>query len=469
MIKVYNSLTKKKEEFKAKDSGLVRMYTCGVTVYDDCHIGHGRSLYIFDVIRRYLEYRGYRVNFVRNITDIDDKIINRARELGISWRQLTDKYLNKYRRDLERLGLKPPDYEPKATENIEDMIKSIAGLIDKGYAYPTDTGVYFEVKKFKDYGSLSGQKISQMKDAVRIQADENKKDFLDFALWKVSKDDEPGWVSPWGRGRPGWHIECSVMCQKYLKRETLDIHGGGRDLIFPHHENELAQSMSLSGSPLANYWLHHGLLTICGRKMSKSLGNFVTLAEVLEKYPADVLKLFYLQAHYSSSIDFSWEKMEQAKKAYEHIEILKNKLEGSFEGQKRAAKLSGKANAEVEIYRKCFSDALDDDFNMPKALAVLFDFISHANRELAYCLDDKLDFLVSCRDFLAAIAKVFGFNFISDKSTVMPEEDIMKLIEQRNQHRIKNEFTESDRIRDELLDKGIILEDTKNGTIWRKK
>src|SRR3989338_11256462 len=288
-IKIYNSLSRKKEEFKPLKGKTVKIYTCGVTVYDDCHIGHARSLYIFEVIRRYLKYRGFKVNFVRNITDIDEKIINRARELKINCQELVEKYINKYYEDLAALDIPRADSEPRATENIPAMVKYIEGLIKKEFAYVTESGVYFNVRKFKDYGKLSGQGIDQMLSGCRIEPDEAKEDPLDFALWKISKPDEPSWESLWGAGRPGWHIECSVMSQKFLKTDTLDIHAGGRDLIFPHHENEIAQCEALTGKPFAKYWIHHGLLTINGQKMAKSSGNFVTIQGALRRYHPDVL------------------------------------------------------------------------------------------------------------------------------------------------------------------------------------
>src|SRR3989338_4347881 len=281
-MKVYNTLTRKKEEFVPLNPPNVNIYTCGVTVYDESHIGHARSLYIFDVIRRYLEYKGFKVNFVRNITDIDDKIINRANELKIDWKELVKKYITRYYEDLELLGIQKGDFEPRATENIDDMIKYIKRLIDKGYAYAANTGVYFSVRKFAGYGKLSGQGIDQMLEGVRKDPDETKEAPIDFALWKISEPDEPFWESPWGKGRPGWHIECSVMSQKFLKQDTLDIHAGGRDLVFPHHENEAAQAEALTGKPFAKYWMHHGLLTINAQKMAKSSGNFVTIKSFME-------------------------------------------------------------------------------------------------------------------------------------------------------------------------------------------
>lgn len=469
MIKIYNSLTKKKQEFIPVEKNHVKFYACGVTVYDDCHIGHGRSLYIFDVIYRYLEFRGYKVKFVRNITDIDDKIINKSRQLGISWKEVADKYIGHYRKDLENLELKPINCQPKATENIKEMINYIKQLIEKEYAYQTDTGVYFSVRKFSQYGKLSGQKIDDILASGRISADENKKDPLDFALWKASKQGEPSWESPWGKGRPGWHIECSVMSQKYLDCETLDIHGGGRDLIFPHHENEAAQAESLSGKNFANYWLHHGLLTIEGEKMSKSLGNFVKISDVLNRYPADVLKLFYLQAHYSSAIDFSWAKMEEAKKAYQHIKILKEKLENYLQGKKDQKEIS-EENDKIKDYRKQFSEVMDDDFNMPKGLAVLFDLINQANKKFAEKASNKKDkSLAGYRQILAKMTNIFGFSFSKKEAAEINSGQINKLIEKRNQCRTEKNFKKADQIRDELAGKGIILEDSKEGTGWRRK
>ncbi|MCF7894649.1 MAG: cysteine--tRNA ligase [Candidatus Omnitrophica bacterium] len=467
MLKIYNSLTKEKQKFEPVQKRVVKMYSCGVTVYDDCHIGHARSLCVFDVIRRYLEFKGYEVNFIRNITDIDDKIINRANKLEVNWKDLSDKYIRRYRKDLERLELKPVVFEPKATENIEAMVDYIKRLIDKGYAYATDTGVYFEVRKFKQYGKLSGQKIDDIRPSVRIESDENKRDPLDFALWKMTKKSKPGWDSPWGKGRPGWHIECSVMSQKYLDADTLDIHGGGRDLIFPHHENEIAQAESLSGKSFANYWLHHGLLTINFQKMSKSLGNFVKISQVLKKYPADVLKLFYFQAHYSSSVDFSWQKMEETQKAYEHIKILKEKLNNYLAGKNLNKELTPGAGSSYQEYKEKFIKVMDDDFNMPRGLAVLFDLINKANGALID--DDKDKKLAGYKLALDQITGVFGFSFWKNKLIGISKDEVDELIALRNQYRKKKQFGKSDQIRNQLLAKGIVLEDTKGKTIWRRK
>lgn len=466
-VYIYNSLTRKKEEFLPLNPPNVNIYTCGVTVYDECHIGHARSLYIFDVIKRYLEYRGFKVNFVRNITDIDDKIINRANELKVSWQDLVKKYIDRYYEDLTKLGIGKAGYEPRATENIPDMVKYIASLIDKGYAYVTQTGVYFSVRKFKDYGKLSGQSIEQMLTGVRKEPDETKNDPLDFALWKKSKQDEPSWESPWCVGRPGWHIECSVMSQKFLKTDTLDIHAGGRDLIFPHHENEIAQGEAKTGKPFAKYWIHHGLLTINGQKMAKSLGNFVTITDALNKYPADVLKIFYLQAHYSSPIDFSWERMEEAKKAYERFCILFQKLDRKF-GTRDFSKLPKGSMGNIKLFREAFEKAMDDDFNTPEALSVLFGMVNECNKILDSGQDDRILMLQYVMRTIMELGDILGLSFKD-----IPEEKsdtwVTIAIAQREQLRKENKYKEADDIRKMLEAKGIILEDTKNGTTWRRK
>ncbi len=467
-IFIYNSLTRKKEEFIPLHPPQVNIYTCGVTVYDESHIGHARSLYIFDVVRRYLKYRGLNVKFVRNITDIDDKIINRAKELKIDWQQLVKKYIDRYYEDLEALGIQRGDFEPRATENISDMIRHIEGLINKGFAYPTDSGVYFNVRKFKDYGKLSGQGIDQMQSGCRIEPDETKQDPLDFALWKISKPDEPSWPSPWGQGRPGWHIECSTMSLKYLKTETLDIHAGGRDLIFPHHENEIAQAESLTGKPFAKYWIHHGLLTINGQKMAKSLGNFITIQDVLNKYPADILKIFYLQAHYSSPIDFSWEKMEEAKSAYERIDILMKKLDRVF-GTRDVGKVVTGGMGAIGQFKDKFVEYMDDDFNTPRALSVLFDMVNRCNKELESDDEYKNFKLHYAMDIIKEISDIFGFAFLKENSTEMSDTKVTIAIAMREQLRKEKKFKEADDIRKNLEEKGIILEDTKEGTTWRRK
>jgi len=466
-IFIYNSLARKKEEFIPLNPPQVNIYTCGVTVYDESHIGHARSLYIFDVIRRYLKYRGFNVKFVRNITDIDDKIINRAGELKIDWQQLVKKYIDRYYEDLEALGIQRADCEPRATENIADMIKHIKGLINKGYAYVTDSGVYFNVRKFKDYGKLSGQGIDQMQSGARIEPDETKQDPLDFALWKKSKEDEPSWVSPWCAGRPGWHIECSVMSQKFLKTDTLDIHAGGRDLIFPHHENEIAQSEALTGKPFAKYWIHHGLLTINGQKMAKSLGNFVTIKDFMNKYEyADMLKLFFLSAHYSHPVDYNDKKIEEAEVALERIMILIDKI-GKDVTKSQSHKVTSEKVEEIEEIKSKFIDAMDDDFNTPQGLAAIFELVNITNKNI-----DNLGFISNAKSLLLELADIFGLElreFISSSSSSSAFGDIGSLIAKRNEARKRGNFQEADNIRKELEGKGIILEDTKDGTTWRRK
>ncbi|MDD5730134.1 MAG: cysteine--tRNA ligase [Candidatus Omnitrophica bacterium] len=460
-IQIYNSLSRKKEEFAPLNPPDLNIYTCGVTVYDDCHIGHARSLYTFDVIRRYLRYRGFKVNFVRNITDIDDKIINRANELKTNWQELVKKYIESYYQDLKTLGIEKADFEPRATENIADMIRYIKGLIDKGYAYVTESGVYFNVRKFSGYGKLSGQSVDEMLTGVRKGSDEAKEDPLDFALWKSSKEGEPFWESPWGNGRPGWHIECSVMSQKYLKTDTLDIHAGGRDLIFPHHENELTQAQALTGKPFAKYWIHHGLLTINSQKMSKSLGNFVTIKDFTAKYNnADLLKLFFLSAHYSHPVDYTDEKIGEAKQALERIMILLDKMEKmSF-----PPKLKNPPFPELEEIKSKFIKAMDDDFNTPQALASVFELVNLANKNI-----DDLDFSSGAYKLFFELAGIFGLEFKKAAAGQSLDSEIEALIDKRDGARKRKDFAESDRLRKELEARGIILEDTKDGTAWRRK
>jgi cysteinyl-tRNA synthetase len=463
-IYIYNSLTRKKEELTPGNPPKVNIYTCGVTVYDESHIGHARSLYIFDVLRRYLKYRNFQVNFVRNVTDIDDKIINRAKETKTDWRDLVKKYIDRYYEDLRDLGIEKGDSEPRATENIPDMIKYIESLVNKGYAYVTDSGVYFSVRKFKDYGKLSGQSIDQMLTGVRKEPDETKDDPLDFALWKKSKPEEPYWDSPWGRGRPGWHIECSVMSQKFLKTDTLDIHAGGRDLIFPHHENEIAQAEALTGKPFAKYWIHHGLLTIDGQKMAKSLGNFVTIKDFIAKHKdADLLKLFFLSAHYSHPIDYTAEKIEEAKQALERILILMGKIGKNVTSHKPQA--TSKKFKEMDEIKNKFISAMDDDFNTPQGLATIFELVNITNKNI-----DDVDFISGAKSLLIELSGILGLGLKKGVGVTDLPEGIAALIERRNLARKNGDFKEADKIRQELEDSGIILEDTKGGeTTWRRR
>jgi len=394
MLKIYNTLTKRKEEFRPLNYPVVNMYTCGVTVYDDCHLGHGRSVYIFETIRKFLIHKGYKVKLVRNITDVDDKIIAKAREWsknkGLSLKEAFDDvrkhYIENYHDDLDAFAIPAADIEPLATENITEMINFIEGLINKGFAYNRGGSVYFSIRKFHDYGRLSGRKVDDLFSGVRIEPDSAKADPLDFALWKKKKEDEPFWFSPFGEGRPGWHIECSVMANKYLGN-TLDIHGGGKDLVFPHHENEIAQSQALWGKKFARYWVHHGLLTINNQKMSKSSGNFITLKEAINKYSSTILKLIYLTAHYRTSLDFSENKIKEAQKLWERIRTfigqLGARLHMNFDKDVLSSAVERKGFSCEEIHNlyEIFIESMDDDFNMPKAFSVVFSLIRLVNED----------------------------------------------------------------------------------------
>lgn len=452
------------------------MYTCGVTVYDDCHIGHARSLYIFDLIRRYLEYRGFKVNFARNITDIDDKIINRANETKVGWDVLVEKYIESYYKDLGSLGINrgilDAKEEPRASRNVEEIKQYIQGLIDKGYAYVTDSGVYFSVRKFKEYGKLSGQGIEQMLTGVRKEPDETKKDPLDFVLWKKSRPNEPSWASAWGDGRPGWHIECSLMSTKYLNTQTLDIHAGGRDLIFPHHENEIAQSEAYSGKPFAKYWLHHGLLTINGQKMSKSLGNFVTIKDFIDRHHnLDFLKLFFLSAHYAHPMDYADKKIEEVKSALERFHILLRKAQAIVRDQRTPGiRFPARTADFVERHKQRFIEAMDDDFNTPAALSCLFDLANETNK----FIDSKKHnpryteiIYQACEDIILELGnKIFGlFGGLAGEPL---NDDEKILLDERQKARLNKDFKTSDRLREELKKRGIIIEDTQEGQSWRR-
>jgi cysteinyl-tRNA synthetase len=443
----------------------LRMYCCGVTVYDQCHIGHARSLYVFDCVRRYLKYRGYDVKFVRNITDVDDKIIAKAKETGRTFEAVVRENIEAYHKDLHDLGIERADVEPRATENIPEMIAAIQGLIQKGFAYEVDGDVYYDVRKFNAYGRLSGQSIDKMEEAVRIEPDAKKKDPLDFALWKKSKEGEPFWESPWGDGRPGWHIECSCMSLKHLHCETLDIHAGGRDLIFPHHENEIAQAEPLTGKPFARHWIHHGLLTIQGQKMAKSLGNFITVQDALRKYSADQLKMFFLSSHYASPMDFTDGKMREARKALERFDILFWKAYQMLDGRKAVEPVEAEF---VTKHRNEFIEAMDDDFNTPMALGCLFNFINDTNKFIHTAPQDGnyREIIFRAVDTIESLSRnIFGL-FLKEKDSDLTQEQ-KTLLEERLNARKKKDFKRSDNIRDQLKGIGIVVEDTKDGQKWR--
>lgn len=467
-MKIYNSLTRKKENFEPIKKGEIGMYVCGPTVYDEPHIGHARSAYIFDVIRRYLEYKKFKVTLVRNVTDVDDKIIEKAKKDKLTVKEVSKKYLDAYHDDMALLGIGRPDKEPKATEYIPKMIKFIELLIERGCAYEAGGDVYFDIKKARDYGKLSNQNLEKMEVGARIAPGENKKDPLDFVLWKSSKEDEPSWKGPWGNGRPGWHIECSVMSSSLLGDE-FDIHGGGIDLIFPHHENEIAQSEG-AGNKFARCWMHNGLLTINGEKMAKSLGNFISIKDFIAKYKdPDYLKLFFLSAHYRNPIDYTAEKIEEARKEKERFRILLEKIAKIRLKNKNATVSTPGVETvkKVEDFRKRFEEAMDDGFNTPLALASLFDLVTYANKLIQ---KGKAAGLPAIRKLIMELSSIFSLNLAKDvRKSGLDEKAVLKLIDKRNKARNEKDFKKADEIRKRLSDKDIILEDTKEGTAWRLK
>jgi len=450
-MKVFSTLSGRKEEFRPKGE-MVNIYVCGVTVYDDCHIGHAMSYVIFDVIRRYLEFKGYKVKHVQNFTDIDDKIINRAQQLGVSSAELAEKYIQEYFNDMDALNIKRAHVYPKATEEIPKIIEVIQGLIDKGYAYESDGSVYFRVKKFAGYGKLSHQDLDEM--LSRSSAEEGKKEYpLDFAVWKAAKPGEPYWPSPWGEGRPGWHIECSAMSLKYLGN-SLDIHGGGQDLIFPHHENEITQSEAFTGVvPFARYWLHNGLLQLGENKMSKSLGNLITVKQALERYSSDAIRLFILGSHYRSPLTYSEETLKAAESGMERL--------------RQATKDGGTAGKTVldsEPFRRRFIESMDDDFNTAQAIAVLFELAREVNRAREESYD-----VSEAQSTLAELAGVLGFTLEEMAKPPLDAEPLIGvLIEIRNELRKAKQWQLADVIRSRLADLGVALEDTPKGTVWKR-
>ena len=464
-MELYSSLTKKREALSLPPARMT-MYSCGVTVYDKCHIGHARSLYTFDTLVKYLRYRGYDVRFVRNITDVDDKIIAKAQQTGKTFEDVVKENIDLYYKDMADLGLKPADVEPRATENIPLMVAHIEGLIKKGHAYVTDGDVYFRVRSFPDYGKLSGQSVDSMLEGVRIEKDERKEDPLDFALWKKAKSGEPFWPSPWGNGRPGWHIECSCMSMKHLGVETLDIHAGGRDLIFPHHENEIAQAEALTGKPFAKLWIHHGLLTINGQKMSKSLKNFITVQDALKLHSVSALKLFFLSTHYASSIDYTEDKLADMEKGVARFKALLKKIDAVA-----LAKLEVSLD-EVDFVieaREKILEALDADFNTASAVGHIFEFVTTVNR---FIDDGKQDDYFEGSVHLAGqflreiLENIFGLDLRDTPDGLSPEDD--KLLDERVQARKAKNWKRSDELRDILKARGIIVEDGKAGQSWRR-
>jgi len=467
MLKLYNTLTKKKEEFHPLKAGEVKMYVCGPTVYDFFHIGNARSFIMADIIRRYLEYKGYSVTFIMNITDIDDKIIKKANEAKKEYSHVAETFANAFLEDLKKLNIKPATLYPKATAHVGEIISMIQSLEAKGFAYNVDGNVFYDVAKFNGYGKLSGKNIEDLESGARVEINDAKKNPLDFSLWKKAKEGEPSWKSPWGFGRPGWHIECSAMGCKHLG-ETFDIHAGGNDLIFPHHENEIAQSEASTGKPFVNYWIHFGFLNIDNEKMSKSLGNFFTARDVVQTYPSEVIRLFFAQTHYAGPLNYSVELLDAAKKGLEKIEnfgfTLKEKL--------KAAPDSGeKIPFSFKKFYEEFEEAMDDDFNSAKALAVIFDFVKEVNRLFVeYPVIDKT-FLEKVGAFLQKTANgVFGIagNEKDDSSASLENELIELLIKLRVSAKAEKNFALADKIRDELKVLGIQLLDSKEKTVYKK-
>jgi len=460
MLTIYNSLTNRKEPFKPIVPGEVRMYVCGMTVYDYCHIGHARVLVVFDVVYRFLRHLGYDVTYVRNITDIDDKIINRANENGEKFTELTQRFIDAMHEDTDPLGILRPDYEPRATEHIDAILKMVSGLMEKGFAYQADNGdVYFEVSKFDQYGALSGKKTEELRAGERIEVDPNKKAAGDFVLWKSTKPGEPYWPSAYGDGRPGWHIECSAMSTQMLGNH-FDIHGGGHDLQFPHHENELAQSECCTGETFVNYWMHNGFVQVNKEKMSKSLGNFFTLRDVMQDYKAEEIRYFILSSHYRSQLNYSEEQLDHARSALQRL---------------YGALLDTKPDEVTQNsdYQQRFEAALSDDFNTANAIAVLFDLAREINREKAEGTN-KIDELASLLKFLGNILGLLQDSpdeFLKSQVSStdgLSDDDIEALIQQRLDARSNKNWSEADRIRDQLTEAGIAIEDGAGSTRWRR-
>ena len=467
-MKLYNTMSKKKEEFVPLEQDKVKMYVCGPTVYNFIHIGNARPMIVFDTVRRYFEYKGYEVNFVSNFTDVDDKIIKKAIEEGVTADEISKRYIAECKKDMEGMNVKPATTHPLATEEIGGMIELIRTLIDKGFAYEKNGTVYYRTRKFADYGKLSHKNLDDLRSGNRsllVTGEDEKEDPLDFVLWKPKKEGEPAWESPWGEGRPGWHIECSEMSKKYLG-EQIDIHAGGEDLIFPHHENEIAQSEAANGKEFAKYWLHNGFLNIDNRKMSKSLGNFFTVREISEKYDLQVLRFFMLSAHYRSPLNFSAELMESAKNGLERIVTAAENLRFLMKNaQAEAMNESEKeAFAKTREYVEGFEKAMDDDFNTADAVAAVFELVKYANTTADG--DSSKEYLQGILDVLGKLTDVLGI--IVEKKEELLDADIEALIEERQAARKEKNFARADEIRDELLARGIILKDTREGVQWKR-
>lgn len=467
-MKLYNTMSKRKEEFVPLEDGKVKMYVCGPTVYNFIHIGNARPMIVFDTVRRYFEYKGYEVNFVSNFTDVDDKIIKKAIEEDVTAEEISKRYIAECKKDMEGMNIKPATKNPLATEEICGMVDMIQTLIEKGYAYEKNGTVYYRTRKFKEYGKLSHKNLDDLQSGGRsllVTGEDEKEDSLDFVLWKPKKEGEPAWQSPWGEGRPGWHIECSEMSKKYLG-EQIDIHAGGEDLVFPHHENEIAQSEAANGKEFAKYWLHNAFLNIDNRKMSKSLGNFFTVREISEKYDLQILRFFMLSAHYRSPLNFSADLMEAAKSGLDRIVTAAENLRFLKENTTRRemSETEKDAYAKTQEFVDGFEKAMDDDFNTADAIASVFELVKYINTTVnASC---SAEYLACLLDRLAVLTDVLGI--ITDKKKEVLDEEIEALIAERQAARKERNFARADEIRDMLLAKGIILEDTREGVKWKR-
>ena len=467
-MKLYNTLTRKKEEFVPLREGKVTMYVCGPTVYNLIHIGNARPMIVFDTARRYMEYKGYEVNYVSNFTDVDDKIIARSLEEGIPAEQVSARYIEECKKDMEAMNVRPATVHPQATQEIQGMIDMIRTLEEKGYAYNVNGTVYFRTRKFKEYGKLSHKNLDDLRSgnrALQVTGEDQKEDPLDFVLWKPKKEGEPSWQAPWSDGRPGWHIECSEMAKKYLGEE-IDIHAGGEDLIFPHHENEIAQSECCNGKPFARYWLHNAFLNIDNRKMSKSLGNFFTVREIGEKYDLQVLRFFMLSAHYRSPLNFSAEIMESSRNALERILTAADRLRELEQSAAEESLLEPEKEKlqEMKSFREKFQEAMDDDLNTADAISAVFELVKFANTEAVP--EGSREFAGILRKELEELCGILGLK--TERKAEVLDEEIEEMIRQRQEARKARDFARADAIRNELLEKGILLEDTREGVKWKR-
>ena len=462
-IQIYNTLTRQKEVFKPLEENKVKMYVCGPTVYNYIHIGNARPAIVFDTVRNYFEFRGFEVNFVSNFTDVDDKLIKAANELGVNVPTVAQRFIDAYFEDVTELGCKRADVHPRVTESIEIIIEFIEALIEKGYAYESQGDVYYKTRSFKEYGKLSHQSIDDLRSGARIEVGDKKQDALDFVLWKAAKEGEIYWESPWGKGRPGWHIECSAMARKYLG-DTIDIHAGGQDLAFPHHENEIAQSEAYTGQTFANYWMHNGYINIDNEKMSKSLGNYVLVHDIIKKHDPQLIRFFMLSVHYRHPINYSDELLNNTKNGLERLRTTYTNLKHRLESSSNLTNNNEEWLERISGYREDFIRAMDDDLNTANAISVLFELSKQAN----YYLQEKNTAVQVIKEFLNEFDTLFGVLGISTKDNQLLDEEIEKLIEKRIQARKDRNFALADEIRDALKAKNIILEDTPQGIRWKR-